>query len=186
MSGGIMEPDVARKSGGGKKKDAGPYVHPAPEVNAREPQPGDPDVPAKFTALRKKASLNGWEVETKYARGWTHPGPLGQGAVVLKHSYALKMVRDGVRAVAIWSAPAVEGKVTWKFSYAGILGSWLHGVTPKAFPFTLSSIEVNALVVIPTDKRLVLLDQQFESISNDDKGEYFVSESDFRAHLKGE
>lgn len=183
---GITEPDVARKSAGGKKPD-GPYVHPSPEAMGRPIQPGDPDVPGAVTLLRKTAATAGWKVDTLYARGFAYPAPGRVGK--LTHSYAVKMDRANCRVTAIWIAPAVDGALSWKFSYAGVLGVWMlrqieaEPVTPKAFPFTLSSLELKALIKLAPIGRWIISDLQFETIAPEGREARFIRESDFRGML---
>lgn len=171
-----MEPDQVKS----KMKKVKEAIDPDLRIAGRPPKAGDPDLPAPARSVRKLAMEAGWTVEVIYARGIT-PTPK------LVHIYALRMNRLHQRVTAIWEADARAEKVAWKFTYAGTLGVFAIGktdeptVTPKAFPFTLSSDEMKGVLKAEPIHRAVIMDKQYEAILNEDKHEYLISESEFRA-----
>ena len=180
MSGaGIMEPDHVK----GKMKKAKEVVSEDLRIPARPAEAGDPALPKSVVDARKLATTAGWSCELIYARGIT-------STPKLVHIYALRMTRDGKQVSATWYADAIEGKLTWKFNYAGTIGGWLTtrkedgAVIVKPFPFTLSSDEMKGLLKAEPMKRVLLMDSQYDSITNEDKSKYFISEAEFRAPYK--
>jgi hypothetical protein len=175
-SAGIMEPDAVKS----KMKKEKEVIDPDLRIAGRPAQAGDPDLPAPARSVRKVAMEAGWEVEVIYARGIT-------STPKLVHIYALRMKRLHQRVTAIWEADARTEKIAWKFTYAGTLGLFAiakkdePSVTPKAFPFTLSSDEMKGVLKAPPIHRQLIMDAQYESITNEDKHEYLIPESEFRA-----
>ena len=171
-SAGIMEPDQVKS----KVKKVKEVIDPDLRIAGRPAQAGDPDLPAPARSARKVAMEAGWEVEVIYARGIT-PSPK------LVHIYALRMKRLHQRVTAIWEADARAEKIAWKFTYAGTLGGFLAGKENrlKAFPFTLSSDEMKGILKAPPIHRQLIMDAQYASITNEDKHEYLIPESEFRA-----
>ena len=178
-SAGIMEPDAVKS----KMKKVKEVIDPDLRIPGRLAQAGDPELPAPARSVRKVAMEAGWDVEVIYARGIT-------ATPKLVHMYALRMSRLHQRVTAVWEADARAEKMAWKFTYAGTLGVFAIGkkdeptVTPKAFPFTLSSDEMKGLLKAPPLHRSVIMDAQYEAITNEDKHEYLIPESQFRAPYK--
>lgn len=178
-SAGIMEPDAVKS----KMKRVKEEIDPDLRIAGRPAQAGDPDLPAPARSVRKVAMEAGWDVEVIYARGITQTPKL-------VHIYALRMRRLHQRVTAIWEADARAEKMAWKFTYAGTLGLFAIGkkdeptVTPKAFPFTLSSDEMKGILKAPPLHRSVIMDAQYDAITNEDKHEYLIPESEFRAPYK--
>jgi len=175
-SAGIMEPDQVKS----KMKKVKEVIDEDLRIPGRPPKAGDPEMPNPARLVRKTAMEAGWEVEVIYARGIT-PQPK------LVHMYALRMARLHQRVTAVWEADARAEKTAWKFSYAGILGVFAIGktteesVTPKAFPFPLSSDEMKGVLKAEPLHRSVIMDGQYNAITNEDKAEYLIPESEFRA-----
>lgn len=137
-AGGIMEPDVVRKVAGAKK--AMTHTHPEPEVTARPVV--DEVIPRSVASMAKLAEGAGWSVEITYARGTTY-----STQPRLVHSLAVRMRRDGRRAVAVWTCPADGEK--WTFQFGGRLGGWQCQKTGLSgtMPVKLSSAELKHYLV---------------------------------------
>lgn len=126
-----------------------PKVKPLVLVSSRDGQ-GDPgDVvsnrSAAWRGLSKRAGKAGWTVSVTYALAWKaevvhSTGRVKKGAHHV-HTVALRLIRDGVRAWAIWRAesimPGVPGS-GWSFSVAalgrnvtGDKAAWLAAVLPS-------------------------------------------------------
>lgn len=174
---GLMEPDVARKAGGGKK-DAAPYVHPVPLTSSRDARQGEIVRAPAAIALRKAAHLHGWTAVVTGAVGtrWPPPGRAG----ILVHTCAMRLTRDHWRIAAVWHTPA-EGPVKWKFEYASVRGYFIEDTGAMAsLPFQLSSPELKALIKLePTTQRLVT-DQQYRLIEMVDRDKHLIPESYLR------
>lgn len=177
MSGaGIMEPDAVKS----KMKKVKEVIDESLRIPGRPYQDGDPDFPASARTVRKLAMEAGWSVEVIYARGIT-PQPK------LVHMIALRCQRLNQRVTAVWEADARVEKLSWKFTYAGTLGVFAIGrkdeeaVTPKAFPFTLSSDEMKGVLKGEPLHRSIIMDSQYDAITNEDKAEYLIPEREFRA-----
>jgi hypothetical protein len=111
---------------------------------------GDPGEPisnrsAAWRGLSKRAAKAGWTVTVTYALAWKaevvfSTGRVKKGAHHV-HTIALRLVRDGVRAWAIWRAESRMPDVPaagWSFSVAalgrGVTGSkdaWIAAVLPS-------------------------------------------------------
>jgi hypothetical protein len=180
MSGaGLMEPDNAKS----KMKKVKEVIPEELRIPGRPARAGDPELPTSCRSVRKLAMEAGWDVEVIYARGIT-------STPKLVHIYALRMVRGGQRVSATWYADATADKLTWKFTYAGMIGTFVIGKkdgsapTPKAFPFTLSSDEMKGVLKGEPMKRILMMDGQYDAIQNEDKADYFIPEAEFRAPYK--
>ncbi len=176
MSG--LEPDHVKA----KMKKVKEVIDPNLRIKGRPWQSGDPDIPKPVTDLRKSATASGWDVATIYARGIT-------STPKLVHVYAVQMVRGKQRVTATWEAPVIDGKLTWKFTYAGTLGMWIdavnNGGSPiiQPFPFTLNSVEMKRLIKAPPMERHVIMDDQYHASILEDKDEHLISETEFRGML---
>lgn len=173
MSG--LEPDQVKT----KMKKVKEVIDESLRIPGRSWETGDPDIPSAARTVRKLASEAGWDIDVVYARGITQTPKL-------VHMIAFRMMREHQRVTAIWEAPVIEGKLAWKFTYAGTLGGFIAGKESKVkpFPFTLSSDEMKGILKAEPICRLPLLDAQYETIMNEDKAKYFIPESEFRAPYK--
>lgn len=181
-----LEPDVARKSQGGKK-NLGPYKHPDPQVMARDVEPGDPALPAPLISTRKLAVANGWDVLTRYARGFVYVPPGKTGKLI--HSFSIRISRDNYRAAAVWVAPVEELPLKWSFDYAGMMGVSCWGSTPEGFakfgkqPFTLNSNEFKGLIKTTDRHHFPILDPQYERLEGEAKDEWLMPWEPYRKML---
>jgi hypothetical protein len=80
--------------------------HPAPEVPCRLAQPHE--IPRAAGAMRTNAERAEWRVIATYARG-TRPGLRPK----VVDSLALRMCRNGLRAVAIWVDGKFDFAIRW-------------------------------------------------------------------------
>lgn len=169
MSG--LEPDQVKT----KMKKVKPVIDEALRIPGRPALPSDPSLPSSVVSTRKLATTAGWDAELIYARGIT-------STPKLVHIYALRMTRRGNAVTATWYAEVVEGKLTWKLSYSGMLGAWISQKGDvKRFPFTLSSDEMKGVLKSEHMTRLLVMDNHYDTIENGDKEKYFIPEREFRA-----
>lgn len=130
----------ARKRDAPKKPQ---LKHPEPEVISR---PALMDEVPKVARMLADASIShGWNVEITYARGTTP----SDRAPALVHSIAVRMRRDGQRAVAVWVAPVATGK--WKFELGARLGAW-KSVNPDldgVIPIKMSASAIKTFIMTP-------------------------------------
>lgn len=173
---GLMEPDVARKVGGGKKQHVD-YVHPAPEVPARDMQAGDPSLPLAVVRAEKLALSCGWHVHISYSRGATSSLKGRAGALV--HAYGVAFLRGTQRVAAVWRTP-VEGKLAWKFDFAAVLGVVLEPAGVSPLPYLLSADELKGLLRAEAITRWPVADCQYEQLPDGKRGS-LIAESAFRA-----
>lgn len=118
--------------------------HPAPEVMAREAAPDE--IPKTVATMAKLAQEAGWEVSVTYARGTTY-----STQPKLVHSVAVRMFRNGQRAVAAWVCPVESDRPAWKFDLGARLGRWTCQKTGMSgtFPIKLGSSELKVYLRTP-------------------------------------
>lgn len=106
--------------------------HPAPEVIARPAAPEE--IPSGAARVIKAAEALGWEARPTYARGTAMDRKGHAGALI--HSLAVRMAFPGtrVRAVAVWTSPAVSG-APMKWSAAGVF-AWTVGGLAQSLKLT--------------------------------------------------
>lgn len=124
--------------------------HPAPEVAARPAAPEE--IPSGAARVIRLAESLGWEALPTYARGTAMDRRGHAGALI--HSLAVRMAFPGtrVRAVAVWTSPAVSGGLM-KWTSAG------------AFAWTVGGLAQLIKLTAPKDPRAVTLARYLEDPS---------------------